>query len=403
MFMSRLFAVSLGLLVATRGMAQTSFGPSDAVRQAFVGRASITTNRQRLEQARRDAAAAGGYPATRLDLGKDLFNHADIMGSADLLVYQPLDVFGKSRALRNQGNAALATALAAFRQGALNVQQEALIAYANLLSAQRLLALAKVQRELAESVRISTAKRVNARDLPEIQAARAALEVEGADGLVADRQAAVEAARLRLAGALGSDAVPDEATLAALDVPADPTGDPTALRPELLTLRAEEAQAAADERVAKQGLLPDLEIQAGRSSFNAPPEYGARLQLTATLWDNGVTRNRIKAAQARRRAAASALEDRVKAARKDIAAAKVEFAAAERSVANYTKLAEGARTLLERTQRGFELGANTLIDVLDARRALSDAQELTVNAQLRRDLAVEALLRSEGRFLEEPK
>ena len=401
--MPRSFAVPLGLLLlAAQGVAQTPFAASDALRQAFARRGTITTNRQRLEGARRDAGAAGAYPATRLDLGRDLFNKVDIAGSADLLVYQPRDAFGKARVLRRQGEAAVATALAAFRQGALDVQQEALTAYANLLSAGRLLALAKSQRDLAESVRVSTAKRVEARDLPEIQAARAALEVERADGIVADRAAAVEAARLRLAGALGEDDLPEGAQLAALDAPPD-ADDPTAARPELLTLRAEEAQAAADERVAKQGLLPDLEIQAGRNTFNEPARYGARLQLTATLWDDGATRNRIRAAQARRKAAAAALADRVKAAQKDVAAAKVEFAAAERSVANYTKLADGARTLLERTQRGFELGANVLFDVLDARRALSDAQELTVNAQLRRDLAVEAVLRSQGRFLEEPK
>ena len=401
--MIRRTAALLGLLLSPLGHGQTPFSATDAVRQAFAQRGTITTNRQRLEEARRSAAVVGAYPATRLDLGKDLFNHADIMGSADFLVYQPLDVFGKARTLRTQGRAALATALAAFRQGALDVQQETLTAYANLLSAGRLRDLARTQRDLAESVRVSTQKRVEARDLPEIQSARAALEVERAEGLVMDREAAVEAARLRLAGALGADALPGESPLAALELPADPTGDPTAARPELLTLRAEEAQAVADERVAKQGYLPDLEIQAGRSTFNAAPEYGARLQLTATLWDDGATRNRVRAAQARRKAAASALADRVRTAQKDVAAAKVELAAAERAVSNYAKLADGARTLLERTQKGFALGANALFDVLDARRALSDAQELTVNAQLRRDLAIEAVLRSQGRFLEEPK
>ena len=398
--MPRQTASLLGLLaLCALGRAQSTLTPTDALHQAFAQRDVMTTNRQKLEEARRTAIAAGAYPATRLDLGRDLFNKADIMGSADLLLYQPLDIFGKSRVAGRQGRAGVATALATFRQGALDLQQELLTAYANLLSAQRLLDLAKGQRELAESVRVSTAKRVEARDLPEIQAARAQLEVDRADGLVTDRQAALEAARLRLSGAMGADAA-SNLTLGGIELPA---GDPTVARPELLLLRADVAQANADAQSAKQGLLPDLEIQAGRTGFNTPTEYGARLQLTATLWDNGATRNRVQAAEARKKAATSALADKVKVAEKDIAAAKVELAAADRSVANYTKLAEGAKTLLDRTQRGFELGANSLIDVLDARRALSDAQELTVNAQLRRDLAVEAVLRAEGRFLEEPK
>ena len=97
------------------------------------------------------------------------------------------------------------------------------------------------------------------------------------------------------------------------------------------------------------------------------------------------------------------LADRLKGARKDIEAARIELAAAARSVATYRKLAAGARSLLERTQRGFELGANTLTDVLDARRTVSDADDLTTNAELRRDLAIEGVLRSQGRFLEEPR
>lgn len=403
--MPRLFVLPGALLLLTAAAgAQTPFAPTDALRQAYAHREVITTNRQRVEEARRNANAAGAYPATRLDLGRDLFNKADIMGSADLLAYQPLDIFGKSRALRRQGDAGVTTALAAFRQGALDLQQEVLTAYANVLSAQRLLGIAQGQRDLAEAVRVLTGKRVDARDLPEIQLVRAAIEVERADGLVADRQAAVEAARLRLAGALGTESVAEDSTLAALTTPTDPAGDLTAGRPELLSLRADQAQAIADERVAKQGNLPDLEIQAGRSTFNtSPADYGARLQLTATLWDDGATRNKVRAAQARKKAAEAALQDRVKAAQKDVEAAKVELAAAERSVVNYTKLAEGASGLLGKIQRGFELGVNTLVDVLDARRTLSDAQELTVNAQLRRDLAIEGVLRAEGQLLEEPK
>lgn len=397
------FPILALLIIPAAARGQKGFSALEAERQAFAGRATITTNRERLEEARRTASVLGAYPATRLDLGRNVFNGTDINGSADLLLYQPIDVFGKTRALRRQGEASYAVALAAFRQSALDVQQEVLTTYANLVSAQRLLASAVVQRDLAESVRVATAKRVEARDLPEIQGSRAALEVERTDQLVADRQAAVEATRLRLAAALGSEEVPPGAQLTSLEPPPEGGADPTIGRPELLTLRAEEAQAVADERVARQTLLPDLEIQAGRNSFDQSARYNARLQLTATLWDNGATRDRIRASEARRKASAAALEDRLKGARKDVAAAKVEFAAAERSVAGYQRLAEGAQTLLERTRRGFELGANSLIDVLDARRALAEAQELTVNAQLRRDLAVEAVLRSEGRFLEEPK
>lgn len=397
------------LALAATGRGQTAppaaplpFSPTAAVSQAFGARATITTNRQRLEEARRNAFALGSYPATRFDLGRNLFNDVDILGSADLLVYQPLDVFNKAGVYRNQGNAALAAALAAFRQGALNVQSEVLGAYASVGSAQRLLDVARRLRAIADELRSSAERRVAARDLPEIQAERARIEVQRADGLVADREAAVEVAKLRLAAALGSDTVPSDPQLPALDAPPVIAGDPTAGRPELLVLRTEVALAAADERVARVALLPDVEIQAGRNSFALPAQYGARLQITGTLYDNGATRNRRRAAAARKAAAFAALADRERGARKDIEASLAEYRASEASLARYNLLVGAAQTLLGRTQRGFELGASTLIDVLDARRALSDAQELVANAALRRDLAVAGVLTAEGRFLNDP-
>lgn len=373
----------------------------EAIHRAFASRGALANARLRVLEARRNRDAAGAYPATRLDLGRG--TPVDIGGSADLLLYQPLDVFGKSRAAARQADALVATAVAAFRQRGLDIQQEALTAYANLASAQRLLAVAQTQRDLAAQVREATAKRVAARDLAEIQSLRADVELAKADQLVTDRQAAIEAARLRLAAALGTDDAPSDSTLPPLEPPPPPTQDLSLTRPELQSLRADQAAAEADARAARLSAYPDVEIQAGRAGFDNPEEYGARLQLSFNLWDHGAARNLVRAADARKKAAQASYDDRLKAARKDVEAAQIELNAAQKSVQAYEKLAVSARDLLNRTQVGFELGASTLIEVIDARRTLTDGQELVVNAQLRRDLAVEGLLRAQGRFLEEPK
>jgi len=398
--MVRPAVVFFGLALASGAGAQT-LTPQDAMRQAYANRPGMKAGRQRLEEARRLASASSAYPATRLEAGKDIFNKTDVMGGADLLVFQPIDIFGKTRSLHEQANATIATALATYRQSALDIQGQVLTAYANLAAAQRLLDVANTQLQLASEASNLTDKRVAARDLPEIQSDRARLDVEKAMQLVGDRQSAVSAARLRLSSAVGSSDV-DKMTLTAIELPSTP---PDALKtlPELMSLTAAQAQAAADRRVANQAYFPDLEIQAGRDSFNDVAAYGARLQLTANLWDYGATRNKIRAADARRKAAANDLADKAASVQKEVEAAKLEWEAAQRSVEAYEKLAASARHLLERTNKGFELGASTLIDVLDARKALADAQELTVNAQLKRDLATEALLQAQGTLLEEPR
>ncbi len=387
-------------LLTMSSQAQQKLTAPEALRKAFSQRGTMTANRLKLEQARFDAGASAAYPATRLEAGRDLFGPIDVMGGADFLLSQPIDIFGKTQGLRGQARAAVAVAMATYRQSALDLQQQVLITYANLLSAQRLLTLGKQQRDLAQAVLTLTNKRVQARDLPEVQSTRAGLEVQKAELIVSDRQATAETAALKFASALGSDAEVS-AELSSLIAPAYIGGVES--RPEILSLKAEENQASADSRVARQSQWPDLDLQAGRTSFNTPAEYGARLQLTVSLWDFGANRNKIRSSNAKRKAANAAYHDAYNAAQKDVQAASIELAAAERSVAGYQKLAGDAKALLDRTQHGFELGASTLLDVIDARRALSDAQELTINAQLRQDLAIEGLLRSQGLLLENPK
>ena len=57
------------------------------------------------------------------------------------------------------------------------------------------------------------------------------------------------------------------------------------------------------------------------------------------------------------------------------------------SVGSVCVLAQGDSSRMPAPNKRIVIGASTLLDVLDARKVLSDAQELTVNAELRRDLA----------------
>ncbi len=390
------------LAIVSFASAQGTLTPLETVHRAFAGRGSIESARLHVLEAMSGRSAAGAYGATRLEAGYG--TAVDIGGGANLLLGQPVDLFGRFRAARRQGDAEVATARAALRQSALDVQQEALTAYAQLASAQRLLRSAGQQLDIAQALQTATRKRVEAQALPEIQNLRADLEVERVRQLVNDRTSAVEAARVRLAGALGT-APPDGEAADAIDADAVPAKDLQTTRPELQTLFASVAQADADLKVARQGLLPDFEIQAGKNTLNDfdNRDYGIRLQLNVPLWDHGATRERGRAASARKSSARLLLADRLQAATRDVEASRIDLEAAKRSVTGYRKLVDGAQTLLQKTQRGFELGANTLIDVLDSRTALSDAQELLIAAQLRRDLAAEALLRAQGLLLEEPK
>ena len=97
------------------------------------------------------------------------------------------------------------------------------------------------------------------------------------------------------------------------------------------------------------------------------------------------------------------LSDALKRISAEIEAARIQLDAAKKSLAAYTTLLVDVKELMEKTQRGFELGASTLIDVFDAKRALADAMEQRSTAQLNLDLATAELLRAQGQILGEEK
>ena len=175
-------------------------------------------------------------------------------------------------------------------------------------------------------------------------------------------------------------------------------------RPDLLVLQAEAQSAQADASQAKFSLYPDLELQARRSPWSDTGEhYGVRLQFVVPLWDHGAVRNKERAAKAHQASAQAQYSDLMKRAQAEINSANVQIAASKKSVAAYDHLVSASKELLAKTQRGFDLGASTLIDVLDARRSLSDAMDLQSNALLNLDLAIEAGLRAQGHLVVEPK
>lgn len=373
-----------------------------AVRLAMEHRALVRAAGHRLSEARRLRVSAGAYPATRIEAGDG--TRPDVGGGEDLAVFQPIDAFGKVGASRAAAEAAFVEARADYRQQLLDVQHEALVAYANLASAQGLASAAREQLEVARALAAATRRRIEAGSLPESQEARAALELLRAQQVVTDRDAALLAARARFAAATGIEEkeVPTARTAGLVALP-EPSGEPLAERPDLAVLAARLQGAQAEARAAGLELAPDFEIQARRNPWSTDETYGVRLQLTMPLWDHGASRARRQAARSGEAASLAELEDRRAGALGELRAAELEVAAAHASVASYEQIVATAREMLAREQRGYELGVGTLVDVLDARRALGEVLESLVDARYREDLAIEGLLDARGHLVEEPK
>jgi outer membrane protein TolC len=144
----------------------------------------------------------------------------------------------------------------------------------------------------------------------------------------------------------------------------------------LLASVAEVAIARAEASVAAKDGLPTFELQGRRSPWTTQEnKYDLRLQLVIPLWDHGSARLTASAANTRAKAAAAELRDRERLAAAAVDAATLEMTVAQAAYEAYGPILADARENLAKVRRGFDLGANSLLEVIDAARELSDVQD----------------------------
>lgn len=386
-------------LAAIGVQAQTLTLP-EAVAQARSSRASVQAARIKLEQARLARRALGAAPTTSLLVGYT--NDLRVGGSdEDLVLSQPVDLFGRTSAMRRTGDALVLQAEANLRQTELDLQSDVVTLYVEGVAATSRLAIARDAEEAAARLLEAVKGLVEGGKLPGVQATRVSIELERAHATRKHREAELAAARRRLLAAIGdgggvtADAFPD------LPVAEVSVAELISWRADLLTLSAEISAAEADARVARTSRLPQLELQGRRSPWQeSDPTYGGRIQLTFPLFDYGKSRAEEGAASKRAEAARKAMADAQRIARGEIDAAKLEVAGAVEQVKSLEMVVATSRDLVSRTQTGLREGANTLIDVLDAARALREIEESLVEARVTLATAQARYLRATGSLIE---
>lgn len=238
--------------------------------------------------------------------------------------------------------------------------------------------------------------------VPGVQATRVSIELERSRAARLLREAQWEAVKTRLAAAIGGKkedlTIPEFALIA---FPQDEAAKLVQQRPELLLLEADVKAAEAQARIARTNRLPQLDFQVRRTPWQqADSKYGARLQLTFPLFDSGRASAETGAANKRAEAARRVFADTARIARADLDAARVEAEAAGEQVSRLQAVLKMSEDLAARTQAGLKEGANTLLDVLDALRALREIEEGLVDAKLSLAQAQARRLKASGRLLE---
>lgn len=254
--------------------------------------------------------------------------------------------------------------------------------YDSLLAALRRGRDLRESKALSEDFARKTEARFNAGDTPRLDVIRARVDVAQAqnDLIVNERDVAnARAALNRLVGRpLGAPLL----TADSLDVPSplppleaiEPLG--LAARPEIASLRSQQAGARAAVSLAREYWFPDFFVALNReyvADQTALFTTGITLPLPVFFWQH--SRGEIAEARFRERELAATYVDLLAEVGQDIRAAYATAAAALRQAAFIRdELLPASRQAYRVASVSYGLGGSSALEVLDARRGLLDAE-----------------------------
>jgi len=380
-----------------------SLGLEQALNLAWANRASVQAARLEVDQARLSQKAISAFSTTSLQIGYS--SDVNVGGTdADLVISQPIDIAGRRSAFRQSGRSILALAETNLRRTMSDLQSEVIERYIEAANAAQMARIATDGEDAATRLLAAVKGLVEGGKLPGVQATRVSIELDRAKGLRKQRLAEYEAALRRLKAAIGNDEPISVESLPALGTNSVSDRDLVGQRADLQLLAAEAMEAEADAKVARLARLPQLEVQGRRSPWQtSSPTYGARIQFSFPLNDAGRSRAEEQAALKRAEAKRKSLSDASRIARSELDAEKIEIEGAQGQIAELQSALASGTDLVTRTQTGLTEGANTLIDVLDALRAVREVKESLIGARLALATAQAHYLRATGTLLEARK
>ena len=362
--------------------------------------------RANLDAARARAWALRGLPNPTLQIVPGVGGDRESRDE-EIIVSQSLDLFGVRRANRAVLDAQARRAESEIALSALALAREVKDAAAALFAAQEAENLGEFQLEIARKFRAAAARRAALGDVPAVQVQRADLELfrtenelETARAHRLERRAILNQlvgrapqtpfrVALPISPVLAVEngpipsSIPSSNTNDSLPVVANATGRASAPinadlpfnRPDLRGAQATLEARRAEVTALGRSRFPSVEIQARRGGVFDGASTSLRAVITVPLLDFGSLKNQKQAAQAE-----------VRAQEAQIALLRAQTELQIENSRNRLRLQRGlseryrlsivplALDLLRKSQIGYEQGASTLLEVLEAGRAARAVQ-----------------------------
>jgi len=393
-----------------------SFDLAACVRLALRANPDLQGRRAALEASRSDitGARSGRYPSVGLTGSVSRYNSGEVGSATDrrdvgLAVRQTLYQGGRVGAGVDAAESAFAAdnaALAAARSDLILAVRQAWYQAAQaqrlVISSEQGLERSSLNLEYAEAQLVAG---IGTR--PDVLRAR--VDVSAAELELTQSRNALEGVRATLNTLMGqSPALP---LVLASDVEEEPLGPVPSwemllrsaldTREELRVAQARTARQEAAVRVARGGFLPTVNADAGlnwgaTSSQSARESWSVGLVLSLPLFEGFATSAEFQAQKALLEA--SQFDEQVvrQQIEREVWDALLSEGAAARSLDNARALFAAARENLDAAQESYRQGLSSMIALVDARTAFTDAERIRIQAVYDRRIAFAVLDRAIG-------
>ena len=328
--------------------------------------------------------------------------------STSATVQASYTIFGRGKfAAVKRARASLDRAAAGETAAAFRIALQTDAAYYSVLADQELRRVAKARLERAEEQLTLARSRVQAGYAIATDSLQLLLEVNKARLDLLRRDSALTVSRLRLGSTIGEshgvDAAPID-SVATIELPFTQEQAIAELRmrgPDVIVARANELHATAALSFEREAYLPEITIGAQTGAYDSQLFGSAArssqftVNVSLPIWNGGHREVAVARARADRDVAKATREERERAAAEQMAGAYNGYHTA-RAATELAEVGIVAATENYRVQRvRYREGSTTILDLLEAQVALSEAESALVQSRYATRLAlaqVEALL-----------
>ena len=373
-FQRKAACLMLAILAAPMCARCETLSLQDAIQAALRRNPSIAAGAASTLAAHQAARGASALANPELTVAPSVVGEAG--SDSVVLLTQPLEINGtrtaRARIAGHQASAATQDANAARRDVVLRVK----LLYWETAQAQQLVRLNEENIAYLETLDSTVRKQIEVGKIPGAQAIKTEIELARARQELAQARLGLQTTKAELCSMLNRPPN-DDVTIGDELVFADQTLDRDSLaatalrsRPEVLSSAAQVAGAQAEIGAARADRLPDLALQFRKESWDSAGG-GIAVAITLPLLDWGLARAKVRHAELVSASRRMLLES----ARNEVTLEVDQSIAAARTSAAIVREYQGG--ILDRSdqlaalaQKGYEKGATSYIEVLEAQRTL---------------------------------